>query len=43
MGDGTGAGCVYESETFEHETNRLKFKEPYLLAASANKEGQVGS
>lgn len=25
------------------EKNKLKFKEPYLLAASANSEGRVGS
>eukprot|EP00347_Sterkiella_histriomuscorum_P021002 403335639 len=42
--DGTGAMTVYNNEeTMEAEKNKLKFKEPYLLAASANKEGKVGS
>ncbi len=43
VGDGSGAATVYDSDTFEHEKNKIKFKEPYLLAASANKEGKVGS
>lgn len=43
MGDGTGTVSVYDNETFEHEKNKLKFKEPYLLAASANNDGKVGS
>ena len=42
-GDGTGAGSVYERKTFEGEKNKLKFKEPYLLAAAANEKGEVGS
>lgn len=42
-GDGTGSATVYNSETMESEKNKLKFKEPFLLAASANKEGQTGS
>ena len=42
-GDGTGAATVYDSTTMPAEKNSLTFKEPYLLAASANSEGQVGS
>lgn len=42
-GDGTGAATVYDSATIEAEKNKLKFKEPYLLAAAANDEGRVGS
>jgi cyclophilin family peptidyl-prolyl cis-trans isomerase len=42
-GDGTGAASVYDSSTFPSEGNKLYFKEPFLLAASANKEGSVGS
>ena len=31
---------VYNNnETMDAEKNKLKFKEPYLLAASANKDG----
>ncbi len=41
-GDGTGAATVYNNDTIEAEKNVYKFKEPYLLAASANPEGQVG-
>jgi cyclophilin family peptidyl-prolyl cis-trans isomerase len=42
-GDGTGAATVYDSSTIPAEKNALKFKEPYLLAASANSEGRIGS
>lgn len=42
-GNGTGAATVYNSDVIDHEVNNLKFQEPYLLAASANKEGKVGS
>lgn len=35
-GDGTGSATVYNSETMPSEKNKLKFKEPFLLAASAN-------
>lgn len=42
-GDGTGAATVYDSSTIEAESNKLKFVEPYLLAAAANDEGRVGS
>ena len=42
-GDGTGAATVYDSPTIPSEKNDLKFVEPYLLAASANSEGQIGS
>jgi cyclophilin family peptidyl-prolyl cis-trans isomerase len=42
-GDGTGSATVYESSTMEAEKNKLKFVEPYLLAAAANDEGKVGS
>ncbi|CDW84367.1 peptidyl-prolyl cis-trans [Stylonychia lemnae] len=41
-GDGTGSATVYDSDSFESEKNNLKFKEPYLLAASANSQGHVG-
>lgn len=41
--DGTGAATVYDSMTIEAEKNKLKFTEPYLLAASANEEGRIGS
>ena len=45
-GDGTGAATVYEDEnggkTMEAESGTLHFDEPYLLAMSANKEGQTG-
>jgi hypothetical protein len=44
--DGTGNQTVYEEgalKTIESEKNNLKFTEPYLLAASANEEGQIGS
>ena len=41
--DGTGAASVYDSSTFDAEKNKLKFKEPYLLAAAANEDGRVGS
>jgi cyclophilin family peptidyl-prolyl cis-trans isomerase len=41
--DGTGAWCVYEKDTFEMEENNLKFKEPYLLAASKRTDGSIGS
>jgi cyclophilin family peptidyl-prolyl cis-trans isomerase len=42
-GDGTGAATVYNNTTMESEKNKLTFKEPYILAASANEEGKVGS
>ena len=42
-GDGTGAATVYDASTMQAERNNLRFKEPYLLAAAANSEGQVGS
>lgn len=42
-GDGTGSATVYDSSSMEAEQNKLKFKEPYLLAAAANDEGRVGS
>jgi peptidyl-prolyl isomerase H (cyclophilin H) len=42
-GDGTGSATVYNSSTIESEKNKLKFIEPYLLAASANNEGRIGS
>ncbi len=42
-GDGTGAATVYDATTIPAEKNSLTFKEPYLLAASANAEGQIGS
>jgi len=42
-GDGTGSATVYDSATIESETNSLKFKEPYLLAAAANANGRIGS
>lgn len=42
-GDGTGAATVYDSPTIPAEKNSLKFIEPYLLAASANPQGKVGS
>ena len=44
--DGTGSASVYEKGSlpdFEAESNSLKFSEPYLLAASANDEGRIGS
>ncbi len=41
--DGTGASTVYNDELFPSEKNKLKFKEPYLLVASANKDGKIGS
>ena len=44
--DGTGNQTVYEDgllKTIDYEQNKLKFTEPYLLAASANDEGQIGS
>lgn len=47
--DGTGSLTVYknqdgiEQDNIQAEKNSLKFKEPYLLAASANSEGRVGS
>lgn len=41
--DGTGSRTVYDKFTFPSEKNNLKFKEPFLLAASANDEGEVGS
>lgn len=41
--DGTGAATVYDASTIPAEKNNLTFKEPYLLAASANSEGQIGS
>jgi len=42
-GDGTGSATVYDSSTMPSEKNSLKFDEPYLLAASANSQGQIGS
>jgi len=41
-GDGTGSTTVYDKDTIPSEKNNLKFKEPYLLAASANEEGEIG-
>mmetsp|Transcript_30940 Transcript_30940/g.35347 ORF Transcript_30940/g.35347 Transcript_30940/m.35347 type:complete len:175 (-) Transcript_30940:119-643(-) len=41
--DGTGSASVYDADTFEMETNNLKFKEPYLLAAAKRADGKVGS
>ena len=46
-GDGTGSATVYRNEhdgkTMQAEKNTIvKFDEPYLLAMSANKEGQTG-
>ena len=41
--DGTGSNSVYKTPTFEAEKNDLKFSEPYLLVASADEEGKVGS
>ena len=41
--DGTGNITVYGKDTIESEQNNLRFSEPYLLAASANDEGQIGS
>ena len=44
--DGTGSQTIYEDgtlETFDSESNKLKFTEPYLLAASSNDDGQIGS
>lgn len=41
--DGTGAATVYDCSTIPAEKNSLKFKEPYLLAMSANSSGEVGS
>ena len=44
--DGTGSQTIYENGTLASipaEKNKLKFSEPYLLAASANDEGEVGS
>ena len=44
--DGTGSQTVYEEgrlNTIPNEENNLRFTEPYLLAASANEDGQVGS
>ena len=41
--DGTGSQSVYKKPRFEAESNNLKFSEPYLLVASADDEGQVGS
>lgn len=40
--DGSGSATVYDSSTIPAEKNSLKFKEPYLLAAPANSEGQTG-
>ncbi len=41
--NGTGAITVYnDKQTIPAELNDLKFNEPYLLAASANEEGQTG-
>ena len=42
-GDGLGSTTVYKKSKMEAETNDLKFSEPYLLAASANDQGEVGS
>lgn len=42
-GDGTGSGTVYNSSTIDAEKNKFKFTEPFLLAASANEEGKIGS
>jgi cyclophilin family peptidyl-prolyl cis-trans isomerase len=41
--DGTGTATVYDSATIPAEKNSLTFKEPYLLAASADSEGRIGS
>jgi cyclophilin family peptidyl-prolyl cis-trans isomerase len=44
--DGTGSVCIYQNgnaKNFEAEENDLKFSEPYLLVASANEDGMVGS
>lgn len=43
IGDGTGSATVYNSDSMESEKNKLKFIEPYLLAASSNNEGKTGS
>ena len=41
--NGTGSITVYnEKKTIAAEENDLKFSEPYILAASANEEGQTG-
>lgn len=34
---------MYEEDTFEMEENNLKFREPYLLAASKRTDGSIGS
>ena len=41
--DGFGSQSVYDGDTFPAESNDLKFSEPYLLAASANDKGEIGS
>jgi hypothetical protein len=42
--NGQGNQCVYEKQIdFAAEKNNMKFTEPYLLVASANDEGRVGS
>ena len=42
-GNGLGTATVYDNKaTIASESNKLKFSEPYLLAAAANEEGQVG-
>jgi len=44
--DGTGNQTIYDDgklSTIDAEKNDLKFSEPYLLAASANDDGQTGS
>lgn len=41
--DGTGSITVYDKRTIPAEKNKLTFKEPYVLAASANAEGEIGS
>jgi cyclophilin family peptidyl-prolyl cis-trans isomerase len=44
--NGTGSATIYSDggqKTIEAEQNLMKFTEPYLLCASANDKGEIGS
>ncbi|CAI2379547.1 unnamed protein product [Moneuplotes crassus] len=41
--NGEGSCSVYDEDTFDMEINKLKFKEPYLLAAAKRADGKIGS